>query len=386
MKPVNILIIRDSSGIYGSERVILTLASRISREDFHTHLLCFRRGDQKSEPLIDLGREIGIEVIPIDIAGRFDLNALQAIRSIMKEKDISIVHSHDFKSNFYAALASANLNVIRIATAHGSTRDSLKKNAYLMLDEWFMYRFFDRIIIVSYRLSPELERKHLGKDKIIVIQNGLDLNLPQYIEQTDEPALPAPKGSFIFAVIGRLFPDKGHKYFLEAFSLARRKHPSITGLIIGDGPERSHIGKMISGMGMADMVHLCGVRSNMNYVYRNIDCLVIPSLTEGLPYVLLEAMTNGVPVIATSVGDIPLLVRNQSTGYLVPPGDSCALARSMIDAIEDPCSSEQMALKGKQLVMEFYSADKMVKQTEDLYLDLLSKKINWDGSRIFQRV
>jgi glycosyltransferase involved in cell wall biosynthesis len=386
MKPANVLIIRDSSGIYGSERVILTLASRISKEEFHMHLLCFRRGDGKSEPLISLGKKLGIDVVPVDVSGRFDLNAICAIRSVIKERDISIVHSHDFKSNFYAVLASADLHLVRVATAHGSTRDSLKKNVYLMLDEWLMYRFFDKIIIVSYRLSPELERKHLGKGKIAIIQNGLDLNLPVYQQEYDEPVLPVRHDSFVFAVIGRLFPDKGHKYFLEAFSLARRKHPSITGLIIGDGPERAHIEKMILGMGLGDMVHLCGVRSDMNYVYRNIDCLVIPSLTEGLPYVLLEAMTNGIPVLATSVGDIPLLVRNQSTGYLVPPADSCALARSMVDVMEDPRGSEQMAWKGRQLVMEYYSADKMVKQTEDLYFDLMPKKLNLNSTHIFQRV
>ncbi|MRR14734.1 glycosyltransferase, partial [archaeon] len=107
---------------------------------------------------------------------------------------------------------------------------------------------------------------------------------------------------------------------------------------------------------------------------------------EGLPYVLLEAMTNGIPVLATSVGDIPLLVRNGGTGYLVPPADSCALARSMIDIIEDSQGTCDMASKGKQLVTEYYSADKMVRQTEDLYIDLLSRRSKLNTHHIFQRI
>jgi glycosyltransferase involved in cell wall biosynthesis len=371
MKPTNILHIRDSSGIYGSERVILTLGSHINKAQFNFSLLCLRRQNGKSDPIISLAKKKSIDVSTVDVEGKLDIKAIFKIRKLIKEKNISIIHSHDFKSNFYGLAASVNLGIVRIVSAHGSTRDSLMKQLYLFMDEWIVYRFFDRIIAVSYRLYLDLIKKH-NKDKVIVIQNGLDINLLEYHGDSKETPLPINIDKAVFAVIGRLYPDKGHAYFLEALSIVYKINSNIIGFIIGDGPEKSHIENMILEMGLNNIVHLCGVRHDMSYVYRNVDCLVIPSLTEGLPYVLLEAMAMGLPVLATSVGDIPLLIRNGETGYLVPSGNAQDLANCMNDFLDNRQKAKDLGSKGQTLVNEYYSADKMVRQTQELYQTLLS--------------
>jgi glycosyltransferase involved in cell wall biosynthesis len=367
----SILHIRDSSGIFGSERVILTLGQNINREKFDMTLLCMDRNDGKSETLISTAKNVGIPAVTVAVSGKLDMNAIKKIRTIIKSKNVSIIHSHDFKSDFYGLLASVNLRTARVATAHGSTRDSLMKKFYLFFDEWLIYRFFDKIIAVSQKLKSELGDKYIRKDKIIVIQNGLGMDLVKPQKNSDEPPLPISEDKSVFAVISRLFPDKGHQYFIEAFSSVHRKYPDTIALIIGNGPRKNHIEKMVSGMGLVDSIYLCDVRNDMDQVYRNIDCLVIPSLTEGLPYVLLEAMAYRVPVLATSVGDIPLLVKNGNTGYLVSPRDIMALERSMVDFLNNRKEANRMAVNGQDLVREFFSADKMVRQTEDLYHSLL---------------
>lgn len=117
---------------------------------------------------------------------------------------------------------------------------------------------------------------------------------------------------------------------------------------------------------------MCGVRSDMQAIYEKIDCLVIPSLTEGLPYVLLEAMANQVPVLATTVGDIPKLIDDRNTGHLVAPGDADALAERMHELLNQTDKTSQIAEWGRQRVFEQFSAEQMVRRTEAMYLDLIA--------------
>jgi glycosyltransferase involved in cell wall biosynthesis len=365
--------IRDSCGIYGAERVILTLGKHIDRQCFDFTLLCMRRKDGRSERLINMAKELNIHVIPVEVEGRFDMRAIMKIRNIIRGQNVSLVNSHDFKSDFYAFMSSFYLPVKRVATAHGSTRDSFLKRTYLYFDEKIIYKYFDSIISVSENLKSQLEN-NINSIKVTVIQNCIDPSLLEGNGSSKKsmPPLPIPEGHRVFAVIGRLFPDKGHRFFLRAFSKVWRRNPDITGLIIGDGPQRESISRQISELGLEHAVFLCGARSDMKHVYEKIDFLVIPSLTEGLPYVLLEAMANEIPVLATSVGDIPLLIHDEKTGYIVLQGDEEALTKRMMDLLQYPEKSRKMADEGYKIIQEKFTAENMVNKTEELYTFLLS--------------
>ncbi len=369
-----ILHIRDSGGMFGGERVILTLGRNMDRGLFDFSLLCMDRGDGRSGHLLSAARRCGIRAESIAVNGRLDMRALKRLRSFIQDHGVSLIHTHDFKSDFYGLLSTRGLSVKRVSSAHGSTRDSVAKRLYLAFNEYLVYRGFDRVIAVSEDLKERLSGKLLDPEKIIVIQNGLDLSLLDICSGGPEPPLPGvgQAGSVVFAVIGRLYPDKGHSYFLKAFAELAPEAPNITGLIIGDGPERRNIEARIESLGLKGRVHCCGVRKNMKQVYGSIDCLVIPSLTEGLPYVMLEAMASGVPVLATAVGDIPLLVRDGLTGCLVGPGDAASLAEKMRSFLAMSSSVKAMAEQGRKLVMKRYSAPMMVQKTQKLYLSLLA--------------
>lgn len=365
---MTVLHIRDSSGIFGGERVILALGKNIDRSKYDFKLVCLDRGDERSWPLINSAQNLGISVLTVPVRKGFDRGGIMKIRQIIKATKAAILHTHDFKTDFYAMAASIRTTDKLVATAHGSTRDSLIKRIYLGMDERIIYRFFDRVIVVSEELKRQLLEKRVPEKKIVLIRNGLD---PELIEQngrdeSEEPLSIVP-GAKIFAVVGRLFPDKGHRYFLEALSKVRANHKDVRGLIVGDGPARQEIEGQIRSLGLEDIVQLCGVRKNMKKVYQNIDYLVLPSLREGLPYCLLEAMAMGVPVLATSVGDIPKLVRTGETGNLVSPGSSDALSQAMLDMISNQESVRLMCDKGRVLINDKFSAVKMVSQTQQVY-------------------
>lgn len=372
MKKVSVVHVRDSCGLYGAERVILAIARYLNRKEFNFTLVTLRSNDSNIEVFVDAARMIGVKVVDLPVRGRFDLKAISKFRHILKDCHADIVHSHDFKSNFYSIAASVNLPVRKIVTSHGSTRDSLLKKIYLFLDEKIFYRFFDIIIAVSKNMQTFLVRKKVRNDKILVIQNGIDV---YPIENYDELAQAKPfiekkNDTIIFGVIGRLYPDKGHRFFIRAFVNVFKKHPKIRAVIVGDGPVRREIEAYLKRLDLEKKIHIVGVRKDMNNVYDQIDYIVIPSLREGLPYVLLESMSKRIPVLATSVGDIPKLVIHGKTGYLVEPADEEALTTYMEKLLEDPDGAKGMAIRAYTNVIENYSAGKMVRKIEKIYNQL----------------
>jgi glycosyltransferase involved in cell wall biosynthesis len=382
MQRISVMHVKDSNGIYGAERVILALGKNLNKKIFNVTVLCMKGRDGGWKNFAALAKKVGIQVIGVSMKRGMDLRALLEIRKAIIVNSVSIVHSHDFKSDLYVALASANLGIRTVATAHGSTRDSILKRFYLLCNERMVYRFFDRIIVVSKDLEGKLRRKNVIPSRLRIIQNGLDIDSAQgdRDEENAKQPLYFPAGRKVFAVIGRLYPDKGHRFFLQAFSNVCRENKEILGLIVGDGPERNTIERQVKELKLVDSVLLCGARWDMKRIYERIDFLVIPSLTEGLPYVLLEAMMNRVPVLATAVGDIPLAVDHGLTGYLVEPGDVNGLEKGILELLRYPENAWQMAANGYRVVKDRFSAERMVRDTERLYMELVSEKEkDWGG-------
>lgn len=373
-KTTKVMHIRDSSGIFGAERVILTLANNINKSKIHICLICLRRKNGRSQHLIDTALGLGIDVFPVDVCGRFDVKALYKIRTILGSNGVDIIHTHDFKSDFYGLLATIGTTITRVATAHGSTRDSLRKKIYLLFTEKGTYRFFHKVIAVSRDLKGYLLLRGLPTGKIEIIQNGMDFSLLDGSGNCQEGPLPDLVGKLVFSIVGRLFPDKGHRYFLEAFNNVHRIYPQTAAMVVGDGPERSAISEQIHRLKLEGCVYFCGVRKDMGAVYDQTNCIVIPSLTEGLPYVLLEAMAKQVPIIASAVGDIPLLIKHGGSGYLVKPGDVKDLEKKMFSFVRNPSQCKQMASKAYTIVTQKYSARNMAAKTESLYRQLTESK------------
>lgn len=372
--PINVLHIRDSSGLYGAEQVILNVVKYISKERFNITVLLTNNNTIESKTFKRKIVEKGAEVAFVPVRGRFDISALASIRRFLKLRDIQLIHGHDFKANFYGILASTGLPVKRVVTAHGSTKETLLKKLYLAFDVHISYRYFDKVLPVSRRLAAELEVSGVNPERIQVIQNGIDISLAKS-SSTAKIMFGFPRdadGAKIYGVIGRLYPDKGHRFFLEAFKELSMEFPQIRALVVGEGPLREPLSEMIKARGLEGRVQLVGQRDDMDVVYNSIDFIVIPSLTEGLPFVLLEAMLYRLPVVATSVGDIPCLVDHKETGYLVPPSNSLSIKEGMKYLLSNPGEAKHMSDKAHRLVCANFSANMMVKRIEEIYCSLIA--------------
>jgi glycosyltransferase involved in cell wall biosynthesis len=203
---------------------------------------------------------------------------------------------------------------------------------YNILD-LFSLRFCNKIIAVSEGIRDDLIKHGIRPSKIVAIQNAVEKGFdPMRLAETrleKRKALGVSDGEYVAGYVGRLSAEKGVQYLIEAASILKGKGAQFRMLIIGDGPKRKELENLTVEKGLAREHMFVGFQNDIENWLPVLDVFVLPSLTEGTPMALLEAMAIGLPVIASDVGGVPELVENGVSGFLIPPGDSAALAEKL---------------------------------------------------------
>ncbi|MCG8430247.1 MAG: glycosyltransferase, partial [Candidatus Omnitrophica bacterium] len=171
----------------------------------------------------------------------------------------------------------------------------------------------------------------------------------------------------------RLAPDKGHIYLINALTRLLAFFPQMRLLVIGDGPERKNLERILHDGALKDHVIMTGVRRDIERVLSALDLFVLPSLKEGLPIALLEAMAAGVPAVATRVGNVPQVIRHNEDGILVPPGDSAGLYGAINELLLDQEKARACAANARKRVQDMFSAKIMAGEYMKLYRQLFKR-------------
>ncbi|MFC1533116.1 glycosyltransferase family 4 protein [Thermodesulfobacteriota bacterium] len=374
-KKIKIAHVRTSHGVFGAERVILGLLKAADKEKYDVSVILLASEPDLNHDFQNAIQRMGICVKNFLFNGRLDLTGVKKLRKYILHNNIDLIHCHDFKANFYGIMATHGATVKKIATHHSSTKDSLLLRFYLWFNEFLFLRFFHRIIAASTQLTQELWARLLKK-KVIFIPNGIDtefFNEP-INNGYDEPDLYISPGKTIMGIIGRLFPDKGHEDLFNALAILKDEFPNLILLVVGDGPEKERLVSLREKLGLRDEITFCGVRREMRKIYKILDLFVMPSIREGLPMALLEAMLARVPVVATRVGEIPSVLDEGKRGRLIDPNNPKELYSEIKHLLYNPTRTENMVNEAEVFVHEKYSAVSMTRNTESLYCDLLGKK------------
>jgi glycosyltransferase involved in cell wall biosynthesis len=183
-------------------------------------------------------------------------------------------------------------------------------------------------------------------------------------------------------VVARLQPEKGVATFLKAAARVSKASPEARFLVVGDGPLREELLGLAGRLGMEDRVRFLGYRTDARALIGLLDVLVVPSLTEGSPLIVLEAMAAGVPVVASAVGGIPDQARHGEEGLLVPPGDPEALAGAMGELLRDPSRARLLGAAGRRRTENEFSHETLVRRIEGIYRAVLEGKIPRDASEV----
>lgn len=301
-----------------------------------------------------------------------------AIKKIVKKEKIDLIHAHWLLPQGLAAVLYKkifNKNIKIICTTHGSDIFSLN-NKYLNFLKGYLLKKIDIITAVSNTLKEKIIDLKINPLKIYVIYNAIDPNFFNSGSYNKIRELKKKYAIFSFCLlfIGRLIKNKGIKYLIEAMPMVLVKFPETKLLIVGDGEESYFLKKIVKKLNLQNNISFLGKinHNRLSPFYIMSDILINPSLSEGFSLVLIEALVCGTAVIATNVGGISDIIKNNQTGLLIPPADTEAIAKTIIDLLSNKYKRYLLAKNGRNFVLQNFNWKKITKDYIFIYNKLLN--------------
>jgi len=373
MRP-NVLIIIASHIIGGPGRGLFQLLKYASPDRFNYVLCNFNVANYKGEfEFKKQAEENGINIELINQKYMFDPGMIWQAYKLIKDNDINIIQTHGYKGHIIGFILSIILNIKWIAMVHGWTYENKKIRMYNKL-ELFLLRYPHAVITVSPVLYKTLVKRRGERRTTKMILNAIDeydirgsitkknIRINNNLSQND----------FVIGVFGRLSPEKGHKYLIEALAICTDKYPEIRLLILGDGPEKDNLIKLTQRHGLDKIVIFCGHKSNVRDYYDAINLLILPSLTEGVPNVVLEAMSLCKPVIATDVGGVSEIITDGFNGWIIKPGDANAIVNILDKILYAKQDIVSVGIKARDSLYPKFSTKKRADDIIQIYEETLS--------------
>ena len=321
-----------------------------------------------------------------------DFYSLKSLLAILRGEAPDLLHVHGYKMSFLGLLASRITGVPAVVTLH---------NFPAYPQERLMSRFYSamgklqvdnglRFITVSHALSRYLQdRMNIPETKIEVIYNGINSKpFEEALLNTEGRRnyscldFIKKEGVVLIGSVGRLAPQKGMERLVEAAALLAPRYPRARFVIIGEGPLRPNLERLISKLGLTGRFFLAGYHDNLPAIMSRLDIFVLPSHYEGLSIALLEALAAARPVVATSAGGVPEIVIPKKTGRLVPPGNPGRLAGAIGQMLSNPKEARNLALMGQKLIKTKFSSREMLHKTEAVYEGIVGESDKHEVSKV----
>lgn len=307
-----------------------------------------------------------------------DLLSLVEIYHLIKKQKPDILHLNSSKAGVLGAVAGKLTGVKKIIyTVHGfvfnEPMPAWKKSLYIWLEK-FSAKFKKTLICVSeFDQQQGLKYKIAPPKKLIIVHNGINVSALNFLSKEEAKKILTttyhlpPTNYQLIGTIANFYPAKGLLYFIQAAHQVVKRHPDAHFVIIGDGELRPALKTEIKKLQLENNFHLIGAINNAAQLLPSFDIYVCPSIKEGFPYSILEAMAAGLPIVATNVGGIPEMITDQKEGILVKAKDVNALASSILKLINDKKNADKLASVAVKKVRENFSLEKMILETKKIY-------------------
>jgi glycosyltransferase involved in cell wall biosynthesis len=369
---MNTLQLISSGGQYGAENMVIGLTKALNSLGCPTTLGVF---DNQQNSHTEVGLVAQAQGLPTQIfncKGRLDWDVVRSIRDFLKSNDIQILHTHGYKADLYGYAAARTLKTRLLATSHYWTRRTLPLRLYAFLDQKVLSRFH-MVVAVSDEIASSIVDSGAEHEKVMTIDNGIDLSP----FETSDPTLgrELQKGArIVVGSVGRLVAQKGFPFFLQAAQEVLKDFPEVLFVVVGEGPDRPALEALARDLRLGDHFIFAGQRRDMPGVYASFDIFVLPSLDEGMPIAILEALASRKPIVATRVGAVPKLIISERTGLLLEAGDVIGLAAAIKRLVADRQLRNELGENGHTFVTSNFSAEAMARKYLCLYENALKKQ------------
>ena len=325
-------------------------------------------GDPGFAVLERRARAHGCRLIAIPDRGPLDARVCRKLLAVCREGNARVWHGHDYKSNLLGLLLRPFHPMRLVTTVHGWVTHAPRTRLYYAIDR-FCLRRYERVMTVSPDLERSVRALGVPAERCSLIPNGVDESAFRRLSTSTEDALRStlavPRGRAVIGTVGRLSGEKGFENLIDAVCALLDSGRDVEAWIAGEGPERAALEARIAAAGLGGRVRLLGYIEDPAQMYRALDVFALPSVREGLPNALLEAMASGLPVVATRVAGVPSVVDDGRNGLLCAPGDASGLAADIARVLTDPGLAERMATAARRTVEErFPFASRMRLETQ----------------------
>jgi glycosyltransferase involved in cell wall biosynthesis len=376
---IRILALLEANYVTGAAKSVLEFVREAAKQQTtfsSTTAMIFRRGPEGvNSDLTSACREIGLPFETIAERHVFDFGVLPQLVEAVERLRPTILWTNGVKSHFLVRWTGLARKVPWVAYHHGYTTTSRRTLCYNQLDRWSL-RAASRVVTVCNPFAEELIGRGVPAERIRV--QGMPIRcfdpVPQEYVHSLRARLGLSEGITVFLSVGRLSREKGHEDLLLAFSkLCEREQTPIRLLIAGDGPEQEKLSRLITELRISNKVNLVGHQNDIRLYYALADIFVLPSHSEGTPNSLLEAMSAGVPVVATSVGGVPEMSYGGTAVLLTPKRDVDGLAAALSRLLHD---SELRACltKSARTVLEKNTPERYFQALTAIFSEVLPRR------------
>jgi len=323
-----------------------------------------------NQGILDRARLLPIHVTALEVRGQ-NRQSWEALRSLLRDNDVDIFHQHagitwEGFDGFFSALFADVPVLLRTEHLPYKITNVGEKVVYTRL-----LHELHGVICVSEEARESFRAAGVPDAKLAVVRNGIPPAQPTRERALVRAELQLPARARVILTAGRMTEQKGYHHLLDAIPAVIAACPEARFVWAGDGPLATDLSSEIERRGLSDVVQPLGWRSDVRDLLAAADLFVLPSLFEGLPLVVLEALAAGTPIVATRVGGIPEAITDGVQGRLVAPADSAALASAIIEALTQPEQTARRVAAGRARFAAAFGVERMARETETVYRHLL---------------
>jgi glycosyltransferase involved in cell wall biosynthesis len=360
----------ESDGPGGAERVVAQLATTLQAAGTENVVFLPAHGEGWLAEQLS-GSGVAIEHFHVDRP--LSPACARSLTQAFRRHRITVAHSHEFSMAVYGAWAAWRSGIPHVITMHGGRYYASRLRRRLALRA--AVALSGKTVAVSAPLARALrDDLSLRDSRIEIVPNGVPCERPERVTLRAE--LKLEPGDRLIVSVGNLYPVKGHQHLIDALARLADRYPSLHVAIAGRGDLEQPLVARAKAHGVAGRLHLLGLRSDIAAILAAADMFVLPSLSEGLPLAILEAMFAGCPIVASDVGEVGVALGHGEAGVLVEPGNAGALAAAIDALLRDPEHASTLGARAAFRAVTEYDVSRMVRRYAATYAELLQHRLS----------